>query len=55
MPHFKALGIKNLQYEIETCHNKGTMSPTASYYLFKWKRLYINISFCIDYYVAYIS
>ena len=29
MPHFKALGMRNLQYEIETCHknhNKGTMS-----------------------------
>ena len=29
MPHFKAFGMRNLQYEIETCnriHNKGTMS-----------------------------
>ena len=28
MPHFKAFGMMNLQYEIETCnkiHNKGTM------------------------------
>ena len=29
MPHFKAYGMRNLQYEVETCHkihNKGTMS-----------------------------
>ena len=29
MPHFKAFGMWNLQYEIETCHeinNKGTVS-----------------------------
>ena len=29
MPHFKAFGMRNLQYEVETCnkiHNKGTMS-----------------------------
>ena len=29
MPHFKAFGMRNLQYEIETCHkihNNGTMS-----------------------------
>ena len=29
MPHLKAFGMRNLQYEIETCHkihNKGTMS-----------------------------
>ena len=29
MPHFKAFGMMNLQYEIRICHkihNKGTMS-----------------------------
>ena len=30
MPHFKAFGMRNLQYEIETCHkiyNNGTVCP----------------------------
>ena len=42
MPHFKAFGMKNLQYEIKTCHKIHNKSTNTSYYLFKWNRRYYD-------------
>ena len=46
MPHFKAFGTMNLQYEIRICHKihaKGTrVNANTSYYLFKWNRRYLD-------------
>ena len=43
MPHFKAFGMINLQYEVSICqilYNKGTITNT-SWYPFKCNRRYI--------------
>ena len=46
MPHFKAVCMMNLQYEIRICHkihirHNESMAET-SYYLFKWDRRYLK-------------
>ena len=43
MPHLKAFGMMNLQYEIIICHkihDKGIMSKCQYKLLFKWDRRY---------------
>ena len=42
MPHFKAFGMRNLQYEIETCHKIHNESMTnTSDYLFMWNKGFV--------------
>ena len=68
MPHFKAFGMRNLQYEIETCHkihNKGTISRLGTIYfsftlcflaVISQSRLYyLNFLSCIDHKLLRIS